>query len=192
VYVGSNHCGALAVLVMAVALSGCANNDYDTSGSWFSKPIDPFGSRSGYTYSQLGDSRKDRPITANDLVDANGACPPPAPPAQTSSAPGSAGGDPAVATDPNSLLGGGVGIGMSECDVVFRLGQPTAVDLSRNPNGDRTAVLTVKSGPRPGVYRFVGGRLTEMDRVDEPSPPPQPPVKKNAKTKKPAKNNDAT
>ncbi len=171
---------------MAVALSGCANNEYDTSTAWFSKPLDLFGSRAGYSYSELGESRQERRITANDLVDANGACPPPAPPGQTQSAPGNSDAGAAVSTDATSLLGGGVAIGMSECDVVARVGHPTAVDFGKKPNGDRTTVLTLKSGPRPGIYRFVGGWLTEMDRVDEPPPPPQP-EKKNMKTKKPRK-----
>ena len=43
---------------------------------------------------------------------------------------------------------------MSECDVVARLGQPTAVNLGRNANGLRSAVLTFQAGPRPGIYRF--------------------------------------
>ena len=33
------------------------------------------------------------------------------------------------------LLGGGVAIGMSECEVVQRLGQPNNVNLGQNPNG---------------------------------------------------------
>ena len=42
-------------------------------------------------------------------------------------------------------MGGGIALGMSECDVVFRAGQPTAVQIGKNPNGDRTAVLTYSS-----------------------------------------------
>ena len=74
---------------------------------------------------------------------------------------------------------------MSECDVVARLGQPTAVNLGSNPNGTRSAILTFKSGPRPGLYRFNSGCLAEMDRVEVPPPPPQPEKKKTVK-KKPA------
>ena len=54
------------------------------------------------------------------------------------------------------LLGGGVAIGMSECDVVQRLGQPNNVNLGQNPNGLRSAILTYSAGPRPGVYRLRG------------------------------------
>lgn len=163
VLVQSSRSAALVTLAMAVTLAGCAN--FDTGGSWFSKPLDVFGRNAGYTYSQLDESKQERPVTANDLVDANGACP---------------------AAAPDSL-GGGIAIGMSECDVVARVGPPSAVNLGRNPNGDRTAILTFQGGVRPGVYRFVAGRLKEMDRVELPPPPPQPVKKKAEKkiTKKP-------
>lgn len=177
----SNRFVTGAALAMAVALCGCGGLDFDNTATWFAKPIDVFGSRAGYTYSNLGDARQDRPITANDLVDANGACPAAAPPPPP---PQAAGGNPA-SPDMAALLGGGVAIGMSECEVVTRLGQPTAVNLGRNPNGDRNAILTYRSGTRPGVYRFDGGRLTEMDRVEEVAPlAPTEPVKKSEPAKK--------
>ena len=44
------------------------------------QPLNPLNNNPGYTYSSLGDARVDRAITANDLVDANGACPNYAPP----------------------------------------------------------------------------------------------------------------
>jgi len=160
VLVESNRCGVLLTLAMAGALAGCANTNFDTSGSWFSKPLDVFGRNAGYTYSQLDESKQQRPVTANDLVDANGACPTPAAP---------------------DSLGGGIAIGMSECDVVARVGPPSAANLGRTPNGDRIAILTYQSGVRPGVYRFVAGRLKEMDRVEVPPPPPQPEKKKAEK-----------
>ncbi len=191
-YVSSHHCGSAAALVLIVALAGCAKNDYDTSAAWFSKPLDLFGRRSGYAYSDLSDARHDRPVTANDLVDANGACPAPAaaPTSPASAPPASeAAPNPAQAPAANALTASGVGIGMTECEVVARVGQPSAVNLGQNARGDRTAVLTFRAG-RPGVYRFVGGRLAEMDRLDEPPPPPQA-AKKPAK-KKSAKTDDAT
>jgi hypothetical protein len=77
-------------------------------------------------------------------------------------------------------------LGMSECEVVYRAGQPSGVQIGRNPNGDRTAVLTYQSGPRPGIYRFERGRLMEMDSV---GPPPNT-VKQPARAKKPRKQNN--
>ncbi len=183
-YLRTNH-GRLAVaLALAGALAGCA----DLENGWFSKPVNWFGTGNlGYTYSQLGETRQERRITADEVVDANGACPRFASPA--AAAPVNPDGSPAALP-----LGGGVGIGMSECEVVSRLGAPTGVDLGRNPNGDRTAVLTFQNGPRPGIYRFVGGKLTEMDRVAQAAPPPAPekPAKKKAKTKKPPKADNNT
>jgi len=189
----SKGSAAFAALTMTLALSGCA---VDTS-SWFSKPLSVSNSNRGYTYSQLGEARTDRPVTANDLVDANGACPNSAAPAATQAPPGSADAGSAASSDTASLLGAGVALGMSECDVVARLGAPTAVNLGGNPNGSRSVVLTFKSGPRPGLYRFNSGRLAEMDRVEVPPPPPEPEKKKIVKkkpapTKEPPKPGDKT
>jgi hypothetical protein len=188
-----SYCSGAFVLTVVLALGGCANNDFDTSAAWFAKPIDVFGSKGGYTYSNLADSTKEqRSVTANDLIDANGACPAapaPATPAaqsqpQAKSANAADGAQ--VSADMASLIGGGIAIGMSECDVVGRLGQPSRVNFGNNPNGNRSLVLSYSSGARPGDYRFVAGRLTEMDRIDVPVPPPEPAKKKIAK-KKPAK-----
>jgi hypothetical protein len=167
-----------AIIGAIVALCGCSS--FDSSVALFSRPVDFFGSKGGYTYSDLGDARRDRPITANDLVDGNGGCPRPV--AASSAQPGAAGDDAAT------LLGQGVAIGMSECDVVQRLGQPNNVNLGQNSNGSRGAVLTYSAGPRPGVYRFDGGKLMEMDRVEQP---PMQAEEKAAPKKKVAKKKPA-
>jgi len=86
-------------------------------------------------------------------------------------------------------MGGGVALGISECDLVSRAGQPTSVQIGSAPNGDRTAVLTFQSGPRAGIYRFLRGSLTEMDSVAQPPPPPQVAKKKPAKPRKKAAQN---
>jgi len=78
-------------------------------------------------------------------------------------------------------MGQGIALGMSECDVVYRAGGPSNLELGKNPNGDRTLVLTYNSGPRPGIYRFEAGRLMDMDRVEVPTPPPAPKVVKKKK-----------
>lgn len=189
-YLRTNHGRVALMLAVVGALAGCA----DMENGWFSKPVNLLGSGNlGYSYSQLGETRQERRITADDLVDANGACRGAASPAQA--APVNPDGSPAGALGTASQLGGGIGVGMTECDVVSRIGAPTGVDLGRSPNGDRTAVLTFQGGPRPGIYRFVGGKLTEMDRVAEapPAPEPEKPVKKKAaKTKKPRKADNNT
>ena len=170
----SNSAAAFAVLTIALCLSGCA----DDTSTIFSKPFNAFGNNLNYTYSSLNEATQNRPITANDLVDANGGCPRYVAPAPQSPAPGAAGADAAAQPDQGSPFGAGVALGMSECEVVSRLGQPTAVNIGRNPNGLRSVALTFKGGPRPGLYRFEDGRLSEMDRVELPQ---QPRKKKTAK-----------
>jgi hypothetical protein len=179
---------ALALaLALAAGLCGCANVDFDTTQAWFAKPLDVTGRNAGgYTFSELAETKqRQRPITANDLVDGNGACPPPAAP-QAQGSPAA----PAPAATTDSLLGGGVALGMSECDVVARAGAPSQVQLGKNPNGDRTAVLTFTGGPRAGIYHFERGSLMTMDRVAAPAPPPQEAKKKAVKSAKPPKKND--
>ena len=172
-FLGSIRCGALAALALAGVLGGCADVNWD-SAALFRKPVDVVGRTSGYTYSDLGESRVSRPVNDSDLVDANGSCP-------AAAAPGS---DAPASSE-------GVGLGMTECEVVARAGSPNSVQLGRNPNGDRTAVISYQSGPRPGIYHFERGRLTQMDRV-EVTPPPAQAKKKPAKAKKPATGNSAT
>lgn len=194
----SNHCRVLIPLGIAVALSGCGNIDVENQQAWFAKPLDLFGRKGGYTFSELQESKqRQHPITANDLVSANGVCSPrPAPQVPPAAPSGQAATPPAPAGDAASLLGGGVALGMSECDVVFRAGQPSSVQIGKTGSGDRTAVLTYNSGPRPGIYHFERGALMVMDRVATAPPAPQaaPSAKKkaakSAKSAKPQKKNE--
>jgi len=187
VYLGSIRSGALAALAMAGVLGGCSDVGWD-AGTLFRKPVDVAGRSGGYSYSDLGEARLTRQVADNDLVDANGSCPARAAPPQPA-ANGQAAGPAAPGSDA-SALGEGIGLDMTECQVVDRAGPPNNVQLGRNPNGDRTAVLSYQSGPRPGIYHFERGRLTQMDRVEVAEPAPQPTKKKPAKTKKPAAGNN--
>jgi hypothetical protein len=102
-----------------------------------------------------------RPVTAADLVDAQGQC---------------AGGQAAAAR-------GGIALEMTECEVVGRAGPPENVELGTNDRGERAVTLTYTGGPRPGIYRFSGGRLYAIERGQEP--PPEPPKPKKPPPKKP-------
>jgi hypothetical protein len=168
----ANEIGVVGALAVAIALGGCANVDYENKDAWFAKPFEFVSRKGGYTFSELQESKdRSRPITANDLVAANGSCPPPAvQPAPAGAAANQPGSAPA-ATDTSALLGAGISLGMSECDVVFRAGAPNAVQIGKNPNGDRTAVLTFNSGPRPGIYQFEAGALTEVERAQTATAP---------------------
>jgi hypothetical protein len=171
----------LVALTLAAALCGCANPSvFDHTQHWFSRPFDIVGRNSGYTFSELEESRdKSRPVTANDLVSANGACPPTpgaaagAPVSAPGAGPGSApvaqalgAGDSTAAPAPGaSPLGTGIALGMTECEVVWHVGTPSSVQIGSNPNGDRTALMTFDRGPQAGIYHFERGRLRAMDGV---------------------------
>ena len=185
----ANATHIVMALAVALALGGCANVDYENKDAWFAKPFELTSRKGGYTFSELQETKeRTRPITANDLVDGNGSCPAPqasqqAPAAAAANqAPGAS-----PAADTGSLLGGGVALGMSECDIVFRAGSPSAVQIGKGPNGDRTAVLTFNSGPRPGIYHFASGALTEVERGQGAPAPPQTAKKKPATPTKSSK-----
>src|SRR5580704_17163749 len=127
---------------MASALGGCGDTGWD-SGTLFRKPVDVVGRSSGYTYSDLQESRQGRPVSDSDLVDASGSCLAAAAPQAAAGGPAGGSGAP-VGYVP--ALGEGVGLGMTECEVVSRAGPPNSVQLGRNPNGDRTAILSYQSG----------------------------------------------
>lgn len=185
-----NTSGVAAALATSVVLAGCSGGNYDTEQAWFTKPFQFVSRTGGYTFSELQESRRlQHPVTANDLVDSSGACPPqaaqqPPPAAPANQAGNQAANAPPPVPDSTSLLGGGVALGMTECDVVLRAGQPSSVQLGNAPNGERTAVLTYNGGPRAGIHHFERGQLAEMDRVAVPAPAPQPVKKKSAKSQK--------
>jgi hypothetical protein len=190
---------AFTALMLAIALSGCADvNTFDSNERWFAKPFDWTGQSGGYSFSELQETQKrQQPVTAADLVDANGACPPapsaPAPVAAPTAAAEGPGVMPVVPSS-DSLFGQGVGLGMTECEVVWRAGAPSSVQIGAGPNGTRTAVLTFNSGPRAGIYRFEGGRLMDMDGVQtaENAPPVTKPKRVARKKPEPAQSEQIT
>jgi hypothetical protein len=117
------------------------------------------------------------PVPTDQLVSPAGQCaavaeapkPIPAPAApQSAAAPPPDRLEPAGAAAPAApVLGGGIGLGMTECTVVRRAGTPNQVTISAGKKGEREAVLTYTSGERPGIYRFVNGRLKMIDALPE-------------------------
>jgi hypothetical protein len=107
-------------------------------------------------------------VGPNDFVNAQGACGPGAP---TQGSPEAS----TTASIPRS-----VGLEMPECDIVRALGQPSSVDIGTE-SGMRMAVLTYRTGDRPGIYRFYAGRLKSIEQGADPQPAPA------AKTTTPAK-----
>jgi hypothetical protein len=108
-----------------------------------------------------------RPVTAEDLVDADGRCAA----AFSIAEPGT---DQAATPSAAPLLATGIALEMTECDVVKRAGPPERVEIGSNERSERTATLTYIRGARPGVYNFNSGRLVTMERAPEPPAPTRP------------------
>ena len=102
-----------------------------------------------------------RPVTAADLVGPQGQC---------------------AGSAADAVAAGGIALQMTECEVVRRAGAPENIQVGTTDQGERAVTLTYNNGPRPGIYRFSGGRLYAIERTQEPPPEPQkakkPPAKK--------------
>jgi hypothetical protein len=171
----------LALLLFAPVISGCsgASDLLSRDAGWFSRPSRLFIRNISIDAPPL---TPDRPVTAEDLVSAEGYCPGMAPPggaADANAATDGGGGVPVPSTT------GSVALGHTECDVVRGIGPPASVNLSSNPGGERLAVVTYLQGQRAGIYTFRAGRLSSIDRAPEqPAPPRAAKPKARSKAKK--------
>jgi hypothetical protein len=136
-----------------------------------------------------------RALTADDFVGPDGRCPGDAPaeagqsgtsalnfqagPEGNAPAAPSGSGAPPAATQQFTR---GISLQMSECEVIRALGNTGRVEISTDERGERTVVLTYLQGDRPGIYRFVSGRLKLIERAPEPPATAKPaPAKKSGK-----------
>ncbi len=158
---------ALAFLVLAPVVAGCSSTpDFlSKDAEWFNRPQRLFIRNISIDAPPL---TPDKPVTAEDLVSAEGACPGMAPAADAAGANAMAN-DPAAATP---AAGGTVALGHTECDVVRGIGAPDNVNISSN-GGERVATVTWLRGARAGVYTFSSGRLTSVERAPDPGPAPK-------------------
>jgi hypothetical protein len=161
-------------LGLALSLAACSSGpEILSKEGWFPKPLDVSG---GVTWSATARHQISRsgPLRPEDFVDTQGNCAPGAesPTMAATPAPTPAGAPPqAGGAVPAALPGGGVALEMSECEVVRRTGAPDRVEIGANEGSERTAVITYLRGPRPGIYRFVAGRLTVVEKAPEPATP---------------------
>jgi hypothetical protein len=166
------------LVVLAAALAGCSSNVFEDGK--FSKlgmpELLPKSDSSTPVKSAEGDFMSSAPVAPEDYVDASGACAGSAP-AAPQAAENAVGPDAAPAPPP---VAGGIALGMTECQVVQRAGQPGNVEISAEANSSRATVLTYMTGTWPGIYRFSAGRLKEIERVAAPPPPPKAVKKKKA------------
>jgi hypothetical protein len=176
-----NRTRLLALLLLAPMIAGCSGGSMSDmfSSDLLSKDAGWF-SRSGRLFIrqvsiETPPLTPDKPITAEDLVSAEGACPGMAPPGGANALADGAAAAPAPATR------GTVALGHTECDVVRGIGAPDSVNLSNNGRGDRVAVVTWSQGQRAGIYTFTAGRLSSIERGPQPVAQPKPKSKPKKK-----------
>ncbi|MGA9089387.1 MAG: hypothetical protein WB420_09805 [Bradyrhizobium sp.] len=165
----------LALLLFAPLIAGCAATTSDIfSSDLLSKDAEWF-SRSGRLFIknvsiETPPLTPDKPVTAEDLVSAEGACPGMASAGVPTNANASSDG---AAAAPAASTSGTVALGHTECDVVRGIGAPDSVNISNNARGDRVAVVNYSRGQRAGIYTFTSGRLTSIERVSDPVAEPK-------------------
>jgi hypothetical protein len=169
--------GLIALLALAPALAGCSGSLDQMStelkdAQWFGRTGRVFIRNISIDAPPL---TPERPVTADDLVSAEGACPGMAQPANAL-ADNTAGAPPPA--------GGTVALLHTECDVIRGIGAPDSVNISTGPGGGRVAVVTYSRGPRAGIYTFTGGRLSSVEAG--PDQPAQPKAAKPKARKKSA------
>jgi hypothetical protein len=162
-----------ALFAVAPLVAGCAGGSdlLSKDAEWFSRTGRVFTKSISIESPPL---TPDKPVTAEDLVSADGACP--------GMAPAGVPADANASTAAPAPTGGTVALGHTECDVVRGIGAPSSVNLSNNARGDRVAVVTWTTGPRAGIYTFTSGRLSSIEGTPEPPAVPKA-VKPKAKKK---------
>jgi hypothetical protein len=156
--------GLLVVLLLAPVVTGCGASLSDFSikdQEWFQRPGRLFNPRS--LSIETPPLSVDKPVSPNDLISADGACPGMAAPDANALQDTKQGGAAQAPT-------GSVALGHTECDVARAIGAPDSVSLSSNERGDRVATLTYLHGARPGIYTFTSGRLSSIERAPTPEP----------------------
>lgn len=146
----------LPALGLSLALGGCSmdrvsemvpKTDF-TNFEW-----NPYSKASTAT---LAPRLSSAPATAADYVNSDGSC---------------AGAASEASSEPVFTA---VALQMTECAAVRALGMPEKIEIGANERGDRTATLLYSRGDRSGLYYFTAGKLTQIQRVAEPAPPPKP------------------
>ena len=162
----------VALAAVAPLIAGCSGGTdlLSKDAEWFNKPSRLFIRNISIESPPL---TPDKPVGAEDLVSADGACPGMAPP------PGPA--DANASTTAPAAMGGTVALGHTECDVVRGIGAPSSVNLSNDAAGRRVAVVTWNTGPRAGIYTFTAGRLSSIEGTPEAPVAPKPAKPKEKK-----------
>ena len=182
--------GILRAVLPAAALmtlAACAGTQQTAQPA--GKLSDIFATPDWAKFTNSKPSAARRPITPDDLITADGRCagnpePAAAPPVTE----GVAASGPETTSEalagqgPLPAVQGGVSLAMTECQVAQRTGSPERVDIGAEGT-ERVTTMTVLRGDWPGLYRFRGGRLVSVERVEVPAPAkPVRPAKSPART----------
>jgi hypothetical protein len=200
---GFAACAALAVVACA-ALSGCAGKSNEVAKAVVDKDAaSAFAVPDWVKGTSERKTTTARAITPDDLIGSDGSCaatrvaapePAPQPAGETDGASNNPAPAPGMApVQPGPTVHGGIALAMTECDVAARAGYPGNVEIGSEAGGERSAVLTYRQGPWPGIYRFRGGRLVSIERVEvieppkpkKPARPSKPPTKVNLRNPAP-------
>lgn len=155
-------------------LAGCGASDFSfKDAEWFNRPSRVFNSSLSIETPPLSTNR---PVAPDDLISAEGLCSGMSPATNANAM-----SDSTQAVPDAVSANAGIAIGRTECEVARAAGVPDNVSSSNGERGERLTVLTYMRGPRPGIYRFTGGRLVSMERGPEVSPPPRAPKGQKAK-----------
>lgn len=160
----------IAMATLAFAMAACSSDLGLNGVTLVPKPETLLRKPDWTTFSGGRNDFELRPVTAADLVNAEGQC---------NSRAGEAAADSSAAGAPVAIA-----LQMTECDVVRRAGPVEKIDVGSDERGERAVTLTYLRGPWPGVYRFAGGRLVSIERA--PGPPPAPAKPQKGTAKKPA------
>jgi hypothetical protein len=165
-----------SVVMVAAGLSACSSSsDLFSKDNQF-QSFKFFSKQDWSTVQATGDLDTPKPVGPEDMVDASGHCGPEVaaetPPSTAQAQPAAQASAPAgLAPDAGGgQILGGVALGMTECQVVRRAGEPSNVQFGNEAGADRKVTLTYLQGPWPGIYHFSAGRLKDMERVAAPAP----------------------
>ena len=153
----------LALVALPCLLAGACSSGPSSDSSVFSKPSSFFATPDWMKDTTPAEGTLTRRVSPEDLAGADGRC------AGGGIAVPAAGpeGESAPRPEAPPAMTAGVGLGMSECEVIRRAGAADDFQLGTSDRGERALTLTYLRGSRPGIYRLQSGRLVSVERGPE-------------------------
>jgi hypothetical protein len=155
----------LALIALPCLLGGACSSGPASDSVTFTKPSSFFATPDWMKDTTPAEGSLWRPVSPEDYAGPDGRC------AGGNIQPAGPEGEARPEAAP--LTSGGVGLGMSECDVIRRIGPTDNFQIGSNERGERMVTMTYVQGARPGIYRFQSGRLASIERGAEPPPAPK-------------------